>query len=341
MPHVYVLRCRDGSLYTGATTDLVRRLGRHRAGVASRYTRSRLPVRLVFSRRLATWSQALREERRIKSLSREAKLLLVRGIVAGGVLAVLSACTVVPLTGRRQLSIIPASTMMSMSAQEYGRFLEKNPKSKDVTKTALVVTVGTGIQHAVERYFAEHNMASRLNGYHWEFNLVESKEPNAWCMPGGKVVVYTGILPLTKDETGLAIVLGHEIAHAVAEHGSERMSQGLLAELGGAALSEALKEKPEETRALWMGAFGVGAQYGALLPFSRLQEGEADHLGLIFAAMAGYDPRGAVEFWQRMAASGGQKPPEFMSTHPSDETRIRKIKEELPEALKYYHPAAK
>ena len=252
-----------------------------------------------------------------------------------------TACSIVPLTGRRQFSIIPASTMMSMSATEYGQFLEKNPKSKDAAATALVVKVGTGIQRAVERYFSQQNLSSRLQDYRWEFNLVESKQANAWCMPGGKVVVYTGILPITKDETGLAVVLGHEIAHAVAEHGSERMSQGLLVQLGGAALSEALKEKPEETRALWMGAFGAGAQYGALLPFSRLQETEADHLGLIFSAMAGYDPRGAEAFWQRMAAGGGNAPPEFMSTHPSDETRIRKIREELPEALRYYRPPAR
>ena len=253
-----------------------------------------------------------------------------------------TACSVVPLTGRRQLSIIPASTMMSMSATEYGQFLDKNPKSKNAAATAQVVKVGTAIQRAVERYFAQQNLSSRLQGYKWEFNLVESTQANAWCMPGGKVVVYSGILPITRDEAGLAVVLGHEIAHAVAEHGSERMSQGLLVELGGAALSEALKEKPEETRALWMGAFGAGAQYGALLPFSRLQESEADHLGLIFLAMAGYDPRGAEAFWQRMAAAGGgNATPEFTSTHPSDETRIRKIREEMPEALRYYRPATK
>jgi predicted Zn-dependent protease len=264
-----------------------------------------------------------------------------RVVLLGVSWALVTACSVVPLTGRRQLSLIPASTMMSMSAQEYGQFLQKHPVSQDAKSAAMVVKVGTGIQHAVERYFAQQNLASRLSGYKWEFNLVESKDPNAWCMPGGKVVVYTGILPLTKDETGLAVVLGHEIAHAAAEHGSERMSQGMLAEFGGAALSSALKEKPEATRAVWMSAFGVGAQYGALLPFSRLQETEADRLGLIFMAMAGYDPRVAVDFWQRMSAAGGNAPPEFMSTHPSDDTRMRKIREQLPEALQYYHPAAK
>lgn len=155
-------------------------------------------------------------------------------------------------------------------------------------------------------------------------------------MPGGKVVVYTGILPVTQDETGLAVVMGHEIAHAVAKHGSERMSQQLLAQMGGVALSEALKQKPQETKALWMGAFGAGVQVGALLPFSRLQENEADHLGLIFMAMAGYDPNGAAAFWQRMSQNAGGKPPEFLSTHPSDATRIQKIKAEVPEAMKYF-----
>jgi predicted Zn-dependent protease len=155
-------------------------------------------------------------------------------------------------------------------------------------------------------------------------------------MPGGKVVVYSGILPVAKDEAGLAVVLGHEIAHAVADHGNERMSQGLLAQAGGMALDAALQKKPDETRQLWMSVFGAGAQYGALLPFSRIQESEADHLGLIFMAMAGYDPHEATSFWERMSRAGGKAPPEFMSTHPSDETRIRKINQEVPEAMTYY-----
>ncbi len=249
---------------------------------------------------------------------------------------VFSSCSTVPLTGRQQLNLIPASQMLSMSAQEYGQFIKGNKISADAASTALVRKVGERIQHAVEKYMAENNLASRLQGYQWEFNLVESNEVNAWCMPGGKVVVYTGILPLTKDESGLAVVLGHEIAHAVAEHGNERMSQALLAQLGGAALDQALANKPEQTRQLWNLAFGVGVQYGALLPYSRTQESEADHLGLIFMAMAGYDPNVAVSFWERMSAMGGQKPPEFLSTHPSDETRIKQIKQEIPEALRYY-----
>lgn len=249
----------------------------------------------------------------------------------------LISCSSVPLTGRRQLNIIPASSMLSMSAQQYGDFLKSNTVVKaDDQQAAMVTRVGTKIRGAVERYFAQQNMSDQLSGYNWEFHLVESKEVNAWCMPGGKVVVYTGILPVTGDETGLAVVLGHEIAHAVAEHGAERMSQGLIAQMGGLALSKALEEKPDETKQLWMSAFGVGVQFGALLPFSRVQESEADHLGLIFMAMAGYDPNTALSFWQRMSAQSGQSMPEFMSTHPSDETRIAQIKEEMPEAMKYY-----
>ncbi len=251
----------------------------------------------------------------------------------------LSSCSTVPVTGRKQLSIIPSSQMLSMSYQQYDEFLKANKPSTNQEQVALVRRVGTRIQGAVEEFFRQQNMSDRLKDYRWEFNLVESDQVNAWCMPGGKVVVYTGILPITQTETGLAVVMGHEIAHAIAEHGKERMSQGLLAQMGGMALDQALSNKPEQTKQLWMTAFGVGVQVGALLPYSRLHESEADHLGLIFMAMAGYDPNEAVAFWQRMAAGkGGQAPPEFLSTHPSDDTRIQKIKDELPEALKYYKP---
>jgi predicted Zn-dependent protease len=226
--------------------------------------------------------------------------------------------------------------MLSMSYSEYDGFLKSKKLSTNREQIQLVKKVGGRIQKAVETYFAQKGLSDELKDYKWEFNLVESKEVNAWCMPGGKVVVYTGILPVTQNEVGLAVVLGHEISHAVAQHGAERMSQGLLAQLGGQALSVALQNKPEETKQLWMSVYGVGAQVGALLPYSRTHESEADHLGLIFMSMAGYDPNEAVTFWQRMAASGGQKPPEFLSTHPSDETRIADIKKEIPEAMQYY-----
>jgi predicted Zn-dependent protease len=229
--------------------------------------------------------------------------------------------------------------MLSLSTQQYGDFLKSNKVSASAKDVQMVNTVGKRIQGAVEAYMAQNNMSDRLSGYKWEFNLVESDQVNAWCMPGGKVVVYTGILPVTKTDKGLAVVLGHEIAHAIADHGNERMSQGLIAQFGSTALGELIKDKPEATKSLWMSAFGVGAQYGVLLPFSRTQESEADHLGLIFMAMAGYDPNYSVEFWNRMAQmSAGKAPPEFLSDHPSDESRIAQIKEELPEALKYYKP---
>jgi predicted Zn-dependent protease len=254
--------------------------------------------------------------------------------------ALVPSCSTVPVTGRRQFNMIPGSTMLSMSAQQYTDFLKTNKPVTNTAQSQQVVKVGKRIQAAVEQYFRQNNLEGQLSGYQWEFNVVDSKEVNAWCMPGGKVVVYTGILPVTKTDEGLAVVMGHEIAHAVAEHGSERMSQQLVANFGGMALEKLLESKPAATQQLWMTAFGAGTQFGVLLPFSRNQESEADHLGLIFMAMAGYNPTGAVDFWQRMAAQkSGQAPPEFMSTHPSDETRIAQIKEELPEALKYYKPA--
>ena len=260
-----------------------------------------------------------------------------KSIVVFLILAFIISCSTVPLTGRKQLNIIPAGQIMSMSYQQYDDFLKQNKVSTDKNNTAMIKRVGKKIQTAVETYFAQKNLSAELKGYEWEFNLVESTDVNAWCMPGGKVVFYTGILPITKDETGVAVVMGHEVAHAIAEHGNERMSQGLITQFGGLALAKALEDKPAETQALWMGAFGLGAQVGVLLPFSRLHESEADRLGLTFMAMAGYDPNKAVDFWQRMAAlKGGQAPPEFLSTHPSDATRINDIKKHLPEAMKYY-----
>ncbi|MBC2716430.1 MAG: M48 family metallopeptidase [Desulfobacteraceae bacterium] len=249
----------------------------------------------------------------------------------------LIACSTVPITGRQQLNLLPQQTMLSMSLQAYDQFLIENQLSKNQAQTQMVKRVGDKIQKAVEQYFKQNDMSKELSNYAWEFNLVESNDVNAWCMPGGKVVVYTGILPLTKDETGLAVVMGHEIAHAVAQHGNERMSQGLIAQMGGVALSTALETEPETTRQLWMAVYGLGAQYGLMLPYSRLHENEADHLGLIFMSMAGYNPNAAVGFWQRMAAKkGGQSPPEFLSTHPSDTKRIQNIQSLIPEAMKYY-----
>ena len=267
--------------------------------------------------------------------NRRMSMSVVIGMTIAGC-CLFNACSTVPVTGRQQLSLVSSADMLSASNQEYGDFLKANKVvPAGDSRTAMVKRVGRKIQSSVEQYFRQNSLS--LSGYAWEFNLVDDKEANAWCMPGGRVVVYTGMLPITRNEGGLAVVMGHEIAHAVAEHGEERMSQGLLAQLGGAALSQALSEKPQETQQLWMTVFGVGAQYGVLLPFSRTQESEADHLGLIFMAMAGYDPNQALTFWQHMAQQDkGQSPPQFMSTHPSDESRIATIREELPEALRYY-----
>lgn len=249
-----------------------------------------------------------------------------------------NSCSTVPVTGRNQLSIIPASQLMSMSFQQYDDFLKENKVSNDAKQTATIKNVGMKIQKAVEQYLANNNMSSHLDGYAWEYNLVDNEQVNAWCMPGGKVVFYTGILPICKDEAGIATVMGHEIAHAIAEHGGERMSQGLIVQLGGMGLQAALQKEPALTQQLAMAAFGIGSQLGVMLPFSRLHESEADHMGLIFMAMAGYNPNNSVDFWQRMAAQGGGAPPEFLSTHPSNQTRINDLKKLIPEAMQYYKP---
>lgn len=247
-------------------------------------------------------------------------------------------CSSVPITGRSQLNLIPASTLNSMSFQQYDEFIGSAQLSENQAQVNMVKRVGVNIQHAVERYFAQKGKSGALSDYRWEFNLVEDPAINAWCMPGGKVVVYSGLLPVAKNEAGLAVVMGHEIAHAIAEHGNERMSQQMLASAGGLALGEIIKDKSQDTQNLMMAAYGAGAQVGVLLPFSRKHEAEADHLGLIFMAMAGYDPNEAVGFWQRMAAQKqGGAPPEFLSTHPSDESRIKNLKKLIPEAMQYYN----
>jgi predicted Zn-dependent protease len=251
-------------------------------------------------------------------------------------LLLIVACATVPVTGRRQLNLIPAGEMLATSFTQYDQFLAENKLSSNTQDAALVKRVGNNIKNAVEQYFQKQGQSDALAGYEWEFNLVKSDEVNAWCMPGGKVVFYEGIIPVCQDEKGIAVVMGHEVAHAVAQHGNERMSQGLIAQMGGMALQAALANKPEQTQSLFMTAFGVGTQVGVLLPFSRQQETEADRLGLIFMAMAGYDPHVAVPFWQRMASQGGGAPPEFLSTHPADATRVKNLEGFLPEALGYY-----
>lgn len=248
------------------------------------------------------------------------------------------ACNKVPISGRRQMNLLPESQLLGMSLTQYNSFLGENPPMSDqIEDTKLVRKVGNRIARAVEKYMKDNNMSKKIEGYKWEFNLVNQNVINAWCMPGGKVVVYTGILPVTKTEAGLAVVMGHEIAHAVARHGNERMSQGIVAAVGAAGLAVALKEKPAETQALFLSAYGVTTGVG-MLAFGRNHESEADKLGMVFMAMAGYEPKEAIPFWERMkAASGGSGgTPEFLSTHPSHDTRIERITEWLPNAESYF-----
>ncbi len=254
-----------------------------------------------------------------------------------GLGCLLAACATVPLTDRRSLHIVSDSELLTMSVDQYSKTLKESKLSNDPQKVQMVKRVGERIAQATAELLKEKGLESEIQNYHWEFNLIDDpKVVNAWCMPGGKVAVYTGILPVAGNETGLAVVMGHEIAHAVAKHGNERMSQGLLAQLGGVGLSVALGTNASLTKDIFMQAYGAAAQVGVLLPYSRLQESEADHIGLILMAKAGYDPREAIPFWERMNKEGGSRPPEFLSTHPAPESRIDNIKALIPEAMRYY-----
>jgi predicted Zn-dependent protease len=225
-----------------------------------------------------------------------------------------------------------------MSLVQYKQFLTENPPVSDEVETAKQVKrVGNRIANAVERYLKDNGQSKRVKNYRWEFNLVNQNIVNAWAMPGGKVVVYQGLLPVAQSDAGLAVVMGHEIAHAIARHGNERMTQGILAAAGGVAIAVYMRDKPAETQALFLGAYGIGAGVG-ILAFGRNQESEADKLGMVFMAMAGYQPSEAIPFWERMSAGGGGSVPEFLSTHPSHDTRINRIKDWLPNAETYYTP---
>jgi len=249
----------------------------------------------------------------------------------------LIACAAVPITNRQSLQLLPESQLATMSLQEYDKVLKNSKLSTNQQQVEMVRRVGLKIAKSAEAFLAEAGMQSEIKNLKWEFNLIEDdKLANAWVMPGGKAAVYTGILKYTRDETGLAVVLGHEVAHAIAHHGNERMSQGLLAQMGGVALSVALSENSAATQNLFMQAYGAGAAVGLLLPYSRLHESEADRIGLTLMARAGYDPREAIPFWQRMNEQGGRRPPEFLSTHPAPESRIANIKKYIPEAMPYY-----
>lgn len=245
-------------------------------------------------------------------------------------------CATVPVTGRKQMSLVSNDEIIPMATQQYSQVLKEGKLSTDQQQTALVKNVGVRIQKAVEEYMAGKGLSGELSGFNWEFNLLDDPQTvNAWCMPGGKVAFYTGIMPICKDEAGVAVVMGHEVAHAIANHGRERMSQGLLAEFGLSTISGAMGQNPTMTNQIFMQAIGMGTQVG-MLKFSRQHESEADKIGLIFMAIAGYDPNEAPKFWERMAAQSSGAPPEWLSTHPSNETRISDLKRDIPEAMKYY-----
>jgi predicted Zn-dependent protease len=258
--------------------------------------------------------------------------------------ATIIACSTNPVTGRRQFKLVSEQELQAMATQEYRQFLSSNrvvSPSGD-RDAEMVRRVGQRLATAVAQYYSQQNLRETLEGYNWEFNLVNDPAANAWAMPGGKVVVYTGLLKITQNEAALANVLGHEISHAIFQHGNERMSQGLAQQLGGAALSVALSNQPAATQNLFMQAYGIGSQVGVLLPFSRKHELEADRYGMRWAAMAGYNPREAIALWKRMQQnSNGGAPPEFLSTHPSEANRINQLEKFLPEALQYYRPSGK
>jgi predicted Zn-dependent protease len=249
---------------------------------------------------------------------------------------IISGCSTVPITGRKQLSLVSDAQLIPQSATSYADVVKEGPLSTDQQQVKMIKRVGERISAAVERYFDDQGRPDVVKGFDWEFNLIDKDEPNAWCMPGGKVAFYTGILPMCQDETGVAVVMGHEVAHAIARHSNERVSHQMMQQ-GGSYLASWFSKDTDYHDAIMM-TYGLGSQYVAVLPFSRAHESEADHMGLIFMAMAGYNPEASVGFWQRMSAAGGEKPPEFLSTHPSDETRVSKLRALMPEAMKYYKP---
>ncbi len=248
------------------------------------------------------------------------------------------ACAKVPLTGRNQLALVSSEEIQPLVKEEYQKSLKANKVLTNTKDGQMIVQVGKKMSAAVEKYLVDNGYESLVGDLAWEFNLLESDQVNAWSMPGGKVAFYTGILPITQNETGVAVVMGHEIAHAVASHARERMSNGLILNFGLSAVSTAMGQNPTLTQQILLQSVGMGSQLG-MLSFSRKHELEADELGLIFMAMAGYDPREAPSFWDRMAAKGGQAPPEFLSTHPGPDRRIDRLNANMPKALEYYNAA--
>ena len=242
----------------------------------------------------------------------------------------MAACGSVPVTGRKQVLLVSDQEVLASSLKQYTEYMKSAPKSASTAQSAMVTRVGKKIAAATEQYLQQNGLASEVKNFAWEFNLVKNQQVNAFCMPGGKIVVYEGLMKLVSSDDELAVVIGHEVAHAVAKHSNERMSQEIMAQYGAQILGSTLADKSQTVQSLAGKVYGIGAQYGVMLPFSRKHETEADYMGLIFMTMAGYNPDVAIAFWQKMSAAGGSSVPEFMSTHPSDARRISEIQQALP-----------
>ena len=249
------------------------------------------------------------------------------------IITVIISCATNPFTGQKTMALVPDSEIFPSAFAQYGQFLSENKVITGTKDAIRVENVGTKIKVASERWLNANGHQGYLDNYKWDYKLVESKDVNAWCMPGGKIVVYSGILPIAKDDAGLAAILGHEVSHALANHGQQRMSAGMLQQLGGVAVGVAVGNKSPETQQMIMQAYGVGTEVGGMLPFSRSHETEADKIGLTLMAIAGYNPENAVALWERMSAnSKGNAPAEIMSTHPADATRIAALRALIPGA---------
>ncbi len=258
------------------------------------------------------------------------KYFLLVGI---GTLAFFFSCATNPFTGKKNLNFVSNSQLFPSAFQQYGTFLKENKVIVGTAEAKRVESVGIKIKNAAERWLNANGHPEYLNGYQWEYKLIENKEVNAWCMPGGKIVVYSGILPIAKDDAGLATVMGHEVSHALANHGAQRMSAAQLQQIGAVGVAVATGSQSAEQQKMWQEYYGIGSQVGVMLPFSRSHETEADKIGLTLMAIAGYNPEQAITFWERMSASSsGNKPAEMLSTHPSDATRIANLKKLIPEA---------
>ncbi len=261
-------------------------------------------------------------------------------IVAWSFVALSLSCATNPFTGKKTLALVPNTQILPAAFAQYNQFLGENKVIRGTSDAEMIKRVGEKISKASERWLTANGYAGYLKDYKWEYNLVDDKTVNAWCMPGGKIVFYTGILPIADGERGIAAIMGHEVAHALANHGQQRMSAGQIQQVAGVATAVAVSGKNQATQQIVGQAFGLGSQFGVMLPFSRSHETEADKIGLTLMAIAGYNPDEGSELWKRMKAkSGGQAPPEFMSTHPSNDTRIANLKAWAPgakqEAQKY------